>query len=97
MEEAVFRGFLQPSLGKHVPPAAAIGLSSLAFALIHATPNELPQLAALGALLGWTYQQTRSLAGPVLVHATWNAGVILFAFWAAAHLEGGAESLLPGV
>lgn len=44
MEEAVFRGFLQPSLGKHVPPAAAIGLSSLAFALIHATPNELPQV-----------------------------------------------------
>ena len=44
MEEAVFRGFLQSSLGKHVPPAAAIGLSSLAFALIHATPNELPQV-----------------------------------------------------
>lgn len=77
LEETVFRGFLLASLTKWLPPPAAIGLSSLAFATAHFAPRDFPQLAALGCVLGASYVRTRNLAVPVAVHGLWNSGVLL--------------------
>ncbi|GAQ77585.1 CAAX amino terminal motif-containing protease [Klebsormidium nitens] len=77
LEETVFRGFFLPSLTKWLPTWAAILISAFGFAAAHVTPGELPQLTALGVVLGITYTQTRNLACPMLIHSLWNSGVII--------------------
>ncbi|CAK9879266.1 unnamed protein product [Sphagnum jensenii] len=77
LEESVFRGFLMTSLTKWVPTPVAVVISACAFAGAHLTPGEFPQLLALGVILGLAYAQTRTLITPILIHATWNSGVIV--------------------
>ena len=77
MEEAVFRGFLLPSLTKWVPVPVAVAGSSLAFALAHFSSHDLVPLFVLGCVLGTTYVQTRDPLAPTLVHCFWNLLVIL--------------------
>ncbi|KAH7286620.1 hypothetical protein KP509_32G015300 [Ceratopteris richardii] len=77
LEETIFRGFLLTSLTKWVPTYAAVTLSAGAFALAHLTPGEIPQLFALGVVLGFSYCKTGNLLTPMLIHSMWNSGVLL--------------------
>ncbi|KAJ3677377.1 hypothetical protein LUZ60_003101 [Juncus effusus] len=77
LEETIFRGFLMVSLTKWVPTPVAVVISAATFALAHFTPSEFPQLFILGAVLGFTYCQTRNLMTPIMIHAFWNSGVLL--------------------
>ena len=71
-EEAMFRGFLLPSLAAAMPRPAAVATSALAFALAHfSAPRFLP-LLLLGLLFGSLYARTRSLGAAVLAHSLWN-------------------------
>jgi membrane protease YdiL (CAAX protease family) len=71
-EELLFRGFLLPSLTKHMPVDASIALSSLVFAFVHSKADQLMPLWLLGAVLGVVFIRTRNLLAPIAVHATWN-------------------------
>jgi membrane protease YdiL (CAAX protease family) len=71
-EELMFRGFLLPALARRAPPAAAVGLSALAFALVHFSREGFLPLLALGCVFGAAYARTGNLAAPVALHAGWN-------------------------
>jgi len=79
-EEYVFRGFLLASLTKWMPAPGAIVLSSAVFSLAHFAPRDIPQLFALGLVLGSVYVRTKNLMSPILVHSFWNSGVLVLLF-----------------
>lgn len=73
-EEALFRGFLLPSLTRYLPSSAAIAASALAFAAAHGSGHTLLPLTALGGLLGWLFVESEGdLGAAVCCHAAWNA------------------------
>lgn len=97
LEELVFRGALQGQalalLSKHGQPrrlgpvTLANALVSLGFVLLHLRAQPLAwALAVLGPslLLGWLRERYASVWPSVLVHAVYNAGFGLTAWWVAA-------------
>ena len=73
-EEAIFRGFLLPSLCRYLPAHGAVVAAAAAFAAAHCSAERLLPLFALGLVIGVTFVRARgSLAVAVLVHAAWNA------------------------
>lgn len=84
LEETVFRGFLLTSLTKFMPTWVAVLISSLGFGLAHASARDLPQLAALGTLLGFSYVRSRNLLTPMLIHGAWNGTVLVALFTLAS-------------
>ena len=74
-EEAVFRGFLLPSLCRYMPAHAAVCVSAVVFAGAHCSPMT-PGLLLLGVLLGGVYVRTRSLVAPIMLHGLWNLHTI---------------------
>jgi membrane protease YdiL (CAAX protease family) len=71
-EELIFRhwlmGGLQPVLGS----TRALFLSTILFALAHASLVSLPALLFLGWVFGWTYLKSGSLTAVVILHGLWN-------------------------
>ena len=97
LEELVFRGVLQglalETLTRHGRPlrwgplTLANALVSLGFVLLHLRAQPLAwALAVLGPslLLGWLRERYASVWPSVLVHAVYNAGFGLTAWWVAA-------------
>lgn len=73
IEELVYRGLLQRSIGSAVGTAASLGLVSLGFALIHFSPVEIPGLFVAGLVFGGGVALTGRLGPAVLAHAAFNA------------------------
>ena len=84
-EEVVWRGAVQQALKRlGIPRLAAIGCTSVLFAMVHwnAVPDAsrlsaLPALAMLGFALGWLMERTGRLIAPVVAHAAFNAANLL--------------------
>ena len=85
-EEVMFRGFLLPSLARYMPPWAAVGATSLVFALVHFTREGFAPLLLLGAVFGAVYVRTRNLLPAVLLHSLWNVVLLVQIGWAAGAL-----------
>ncbi len=85
-EECFFRGILQTFLVRFFRHRGrAILLSATLFAAVHASvPHTVPALLLLGVLLGYLYERTGSLTGPILVHALFNLKTLLWDHFAAA-------------
>ena len=83
IEETVFRGFLLPSLTKYMTVPWAVALSTVIFAVAHEhNTGDTAQLLAVGAMAGVAYARTRNLATSMVVHASFNLGVLaLYALW----------------
>jgi membrane protease YdiL (CAAX protease family) len=79
-EELLFRGFLQPALGRWTGRWAAIVLSAAFFAAAHMDLFAMPTLLILGIALAYVYDRTRSLAAPVALHMAFNALTLLSVF-----------------
>jgi Type II CAAX prenyl endopeptidase Rce1-like len=75
-EEAVFRGFLLPSLCRSLPPAGAVLASGALFAACHFRPEMLAPLLLLGVVFGALYLATRNLLPSVVAHGLWNVHVL---------------------
>ena len=75
-EEALFRGFLLPSLTRYMPVWGAILLSSFIFAAAHLSLSEIIPLTLLGAILAWVYTRSRNLLAPMLLHSLWNSATL---------------------
>lgn len=89
-EEILFRGFLQSAFrGWLGGPWAAIGCSSLLFTLVHvgdATGMGAPGVAAIFVLslgLGWSFERSRSIAAPIVMHMLFNAANVAMAVYFA--------------
>ncbi|MFH7030770.1 MAG: type II CAAX prenyl endopeptidase Rce1 family protein [Heteroscytonema crispum UTEX LB 1556] len=79
-EEALFRGFILPSLTRYLPVWGAILASALLFAVAHLSLSEILPLFALGTVLGFVYTRSRNLLAPMLLHSLWNSGTLLSLF-----------------
>ena len=76
-EELMFRGFLLPSLARCLPRWAALGATSLLFALVHFSREGLLPLLLLGCVFGGAYAATRNLLAPVALHSLWNVWLLV--------------------
>lgn len=76
-EEAIFRGFLLPSLTKYMSTTAAVLVSSFVFAGAHFSLQRFLPLVLLGIIFGTLLVRTRNLVPCVLLHSLWNA----YIFW----------------
>ena len=84
-EEALFRGFLYPTLRQRLGPGRAMAASAGIFGVIHFDFHVLLPLTALGLLLAFLYERTGSLIPSMLLHGLWNGGslaLVLLLRWA---------------
>ncbi len=80
-EEVFFRGFFFAGLRRRLPFGAAALGSGLLFGLIHLGDANLiagAQLAILGVILAWLYEETDSLWAPIALHCFNNALAFTF-------------------
>ena len=77
-EELFFRGLLQSLLRRHIgKPWPAVLATSAIFAAAHYTqPQAVPALFILAVALGYNYERTGRLLGPIIMHAIFNAVMI---------------------
>ena len=76
-EELLFRGFLQPAAERWFGTWPAIFLSAVFFAVAHSHFTVMLPMFILGLTAAWIFARTRSLVGPVVLHAANNAQVVL--------------------
>jgi CAAX protease family protein len=82
-EELLFRGVLLRSLMRRLDAGAAVGISALAFALIHVlgdtgTAYYVPAFLLLGLVSGWRASTTGTLSQSILLHAGFNLLATVF-------------------
>jgi len=79
-EEVLFRGMLQPWLAGLLPGGEWAGIAAAAalFGLCHAlSPAYFVFAFALGGIFGWAAVATDNLAVPIMLHAAYDAVVLL--------------------
>ncbi|MBE7454274.1 MAG: CPBP family intramembrane metalloprotease [Kofleriaceae bacterium] len=76
-EEILFRGAIQGGLGDLMRDRTAIITSALLFAIAHVSIVALPHLFALGLVLGWVRVRSGSVWPGVVLHAGYNATILL--------------------
>ena len=83
-EETLFRGFAQSNIERsgrrHARPYVALVVTSILFALVHASVFKFPGLLMLGLALGWMAYRTNNLLVGALAHAA-NNGFIVIALY----------------
>ena len=79
IEETVFRGFGMSAIAPRLGPAAAVGLTAIAWGLAHGLVAGLPILVAFGVILGVVRLRTGSVLPGMLTHATFNAISLILA------------------
>lgn len=109
-EELLYRGVIQERLTEAFSPYAAIALASLVFGLAHATSFvgstsglavSLAAIAVIAVVPAVSYQQTRNLVVPALIHGLFDAtqfflNYVIFRFFPemAPEATGGTAVLL---
>jgi len=109
-EELLYRGVIQERLTEAFTPYAAIALASIVFGLAHATSFvgsssglvvSLAAIAVIAVVPAVSYQQTRNLVVPALIHGLFDAtqfglNYVLYRFFPdlASEATGGAAVLL---
>ena len=79
-EEIIFRKGLFKSLKSYMPLWAALLISSVLFSAIHFSLLYFVPLAILGFIFAYSYEKTKSLWVPILLHA-FNNGMTLIDLW----------------
>ena len=78
-EEILFRGFLYRNLRDLIGTSPAMVATGLLFGFAHLDFGLILPLAALGTVLAFLFERSGSLLVPIVVHATWNLGQLIFA------------------
>lgn len=87
-EELLFRGVLQYELLGRIGRFGSLGVSSVIFGLLHAVTPMYAFLATLASLyFGWLYLDTQNLLVPIVTHAVYDIGALLYAHWTVANLS----------
>jgi len=71
-EELLFRGILHRTLRPWLPTWSVILLSSVIFGAVHLDPWNFVPLALTGLVLAISYEMTKSLTVPIMLHAANN-------------------------
>ena len=75
-EEFIFRGLIFRGLRRSWPPRVAVFASAAVFAVVHPPISMLP-VFVLGVAAAVSFERTRLLLVPMIVHAVYNAGILL--------------------
>jgi uncharacterized protein len=95
-EELLFRGVIQGRLRQAFGPVSAVTIAAVIFAAVHITALTGPthaRIAGVALLLlpslvfGLSYERTRNIAVPAVIHGTYNATLLAVSTYAAG-LEG---------
>jgi membrane protease YdiL (CAAX protease family) len=82
-EELFFRGLLMPSLERY-GAGFAVAISGVLFALMHVEIAALPIHLILGLTLSFVAYATRNVFVPMIIHASYNATLILLQYYMSA-------------
>lgn len=82
-EEIAFRGFMLSGFSRRGRTWIAIGLSSLAFGIMHMIPQQVFNATILGFVLGMLALRSNSLLPPVVFHFIYNSLGVLHSRWTA--------------
>jgi len=74
-EEFIFRGLIYGGLRRSMHAMPATVMSAAIFAVVHPPISILP-VFVLGLCAAWTYERSKTLLAPMLVHAVYNAVVL---------------------
>lgn len=86
-EEMLFRGVLQWELASRFGDTVALGVTSIVFGLLHAVTPLYAIFAALASIyFGWLYQSAGNLAVPIVTHAIYDVGALLWAHWSVTQM-----------
>lgn len=81
-EEMVFRrGVLHGLLGQHLKPVAAVAVSALAFALVHANLAQGIPAFLIGLVLGFCYLRTGSISLSFPIHVANNVLAVVLMYF----------------
>lgn len=75
-EEFIFRGLIYGGLRRSLPVWPAVAVSAAIFAVVHPPISMLP-VFVVGLCTAWTYERSKTLLAPMLVHAAYNAVMIV--------------------
>jgi membrane protease YdiL (CAAX protease family) len=76
-EELAFRGVIQSSLEKVFNSREALIIQAALFSVLHLLPLNFPSHFLMGLCFGYARLRSRSLYPGMLMHASWNAYVLL--------------------
>ena len=77
-EEWIMRGLVYDRMKKGMPVVVAMIISSLLFGVLHKHPVWIAYAAALGMVLAWVFERTKSLYAAILLHFSYNScGMLL--------------------
>lgn len=79
-EEFIFRGLIYGGLRRSMNALPAMVMSAAIFAVVHPPLSMLP-VFVLGLCAAWTYERSKTLLAPMLVHAVYNAVILGLQFW----------------
>jgi membrane protease YdiL (CAAX protease family) len=86
-EEMLFRGVLQYELAGRLGEAVALGVTSIIFGLLHAVTPAYAILATIASVyFGYLYQSAGNLAVPIVTHALYDVGALLYAHWLVSRM-----------
>ncbi len=77
LEEFAFRGYILERLQALMAPRDANILQAALFSILHCSFPMLPSHFVMGLALGWLRLRTRSLIPGIVLHAAWNALVVI--------------------
>jgi len=83
-EELFFRGLVYSWLRNRLGAASAIPLSALVFALVHWRIEVMVVAFAMGCLLAWLYERSRSVLPCILLHQAFNIAQLVLVYGAVA-------------
>ncbi len=72
-EEWIMRGLVYDRMKKGMPVVVAMIISSLLFGVLHKHPVWIAYAAALGMVLAWVFERTKSLYAAILLHFSYNS------------------------
>jgi hypothetical protein len=84
-EETLFRGPMQNSMLRRIPPWAAIIFTAILFSALHLDVHGFPLRAALGALLGWIAWRSGSIIPAMVAHGLYDTTALAIGAWQIHH------------
>lgn len=97
-EEWLFRGVFQTVLSEKFSSNIALGISGVVFGLLHAVTPIYALLAGVASVFfGYLYNVSGNLAVPMICHAVYDVGALMFAHWSVTALTSDEQKdLLQG-
>ena len=96
-EEVAFRGFMLSGMARHGRLALAVGLSSVAFGVMHMVPQQVFNASLLGLVLGTLAIRSNSLVPCVLFHFVNNTLGVIHGRFAEKFLEWPGMDTFAGI